>query len=54
MKLGIHVHVPQQTITLIRSFHEDMKAQIRLNNKLLEEISIDNGLRQGCCMAPVV
>ena len=49
-KLG----VPQQTITLIQSFHEDMKAQIRLDNTLLEEISVDNGLQQGCCMAPVL
>ena len=48
-KLG----VPQQTITLIQSSHEDMKAQIRLDNTLLEEISVDNGLQQGCCMAPV-
>ena len=31
-----------------------MKATIRLDSTMLEEISVDNGLRQGCCMAPVL
>ena len=31
-----------------------MTAQIKLNGILLEPISVDNGLRQGCCMAPVL
>ena len=30
-----------------------MTAHIKLNGTLLELISVDNGLRQGCCMAPV-
>ena len=42
-KLG----VPESLVELIRSFHEDTKA----NNKVvLEEISMQNGLRQRCCM----
>lgn len=49
-KLG----VPDVSIQLIRSFHTDMKAMIRLDGELLEEISVENGLRQGCCMAPVL
>ena len=49
-KLG----VPQQTITLIRSFHDGMEAHIRVDNTLLEEIKVGNGLRQGCCLAPVL
>ena len=49
-KLG----VPEQMSTLIKSFHDDMKAQIRLDGNLLEEFTVDNGLRQGCCMAPVL
>ena len=36
------------------SFHDGMAAQIKLNGTLLEPISVDNGLRQGCCMAPVL
>ena len=31
-----------------------MKAVIRLEGTSLEEISVENGLRQGCCMAPVL
>jgi hypothetical protein len=49
-KLG----VPEKTTQLIRSFHEGMKAKIRLEDTLLEEIEVKNGLRQGCCMVPVL
>ena len=49
-KLG----VPDTTVELIRSFHCDMEAQIRLNDTLLEPIEVNNGLRQGCCMAPAL
>ena len=49
-KLG----VPAPTIQLIRSFHHGMQAQIRLDGALLEPIDVTNGLRQGCCMAPVL
>ena len=47
-KLG----VPELTVQLIRSFHQDMRARVRLDGVVLEEISVQNGLRQGCCMAP--
>ena len=49
-KLG----VPEETIQVIKSFHQDMKAKIRLNGKAVGEIRVQNGLRQGCCMAPVL
>ena len=42
-KLG----VPENTIKLIRSFHQGMEARIRLDEALLEEFSVENGLRQG-------
>ena len=48
-KLG----VPDTLIELIQSFHQDMKATIRLDSTLLE-IRVENGLRQGCCMAPAL
>ena len=31
-----------------------MKAQVRLDDCLLDEIDVENGLREGCCMAPVL
>ena len=49
-KLG----VPEKTVQLIRSFHSGMEANICVEGELLEEISVENGLRQGCCMAPVL
>ena len=49
-KLG----VPDQTVQLVKSFHQDMQARISLDGNLLEEIDVNNGLRQGCCMAPVL
>ena len=32
-------------ISLVRSFHEGMQAWVRVNGDLLEEISVENGLR---------
>ena len=45
--------VPEKTVNLIRAFHTNLKAKISLNGELLEDINVENGLRQGCCMAPV-
>ena len=47
-KLGI----PEEVISIVRSFHENKKARIRVDGELLEEIEVENGLRQGCTMAP--
>ena len=33
---------------------QGMKVRIRLDGALLDEFSAENGLRQGCCMAPVL
>ena len=49
-KLG----VPDNLITLIKSFHQDMKARLRVDGEILEEIEVANGLRQGCTMAPTL
>ena len=49
-KLG----VPDSMIDLVRSFHQGMKAKIRLEDEETEEIEVSNGLRQGCCMAPAL
>ena len=38
----------------IRSFHNEMNTSIRLDGELLEEIGVENSLREGCCMAPVL
>lgn len=46
--------VPPSLITIIRSFHTDMAATIRVNATTLEPFAVQNGLRQGCTMAPVL
>ena len=50
MKLG----VPDLLLKLIRSFHQDMNAKVRMEENLLEPTEVRNGLRQGCYMAPVL
>ena len=49
-KLG----VPEKSVNLIRAFHTNMEAKIRLDGELLQDINVENGLRQGCCMAPIL
>ena len=49
-KLG----VPDPTIYLNRSFHQDMSVKVRLGGVMTDSIEVRNGLRQGCCMAPVL
>ena len=49
-KLG----VPEVLINIVKSFHENMTAQIRLDGELLEGIDVNNGLRQGCTIAPTL
>ena len=46
---------PPLMVSLIRSFHEDMSAELRINGKDVKgEIRVSNGLRQGCTMAPAL
>ena len=35
-------------------FQSGNEARICLNGTTLDEIHVENGLRQGCCMAPVL
>ena len=44
----------EETVELIKSFHQDMKTRIRMDDVMLETFDVKNGLRQRCCMAPVL
>ena len=48
--------IPDKLIALIKGFHEGMTASLRLagGSSDTQPISVENGLRQGCCMAPVL
>ena len=49
-KLG----VPDSTIELIKSLHQETRAKLRVDGALLDEMNISNRLRQGCCLTPVL
>eukprot|EP00117_Sycon_ciliatum_P023228 scpid30807/ scgid4805/ Transposon TX1 uncharacterized 149 kDa protein; ORF 2 len=46
--------VPPVMLGLIKSLHEGMIAKVRVNGKLSDNISVTNGLRQGCTLAPTL
>ena len=48
------VGVPEHLVRLIESFHSGMSAKVLVDGIGLEDIAVNNGLRQGCCMAPVL
>ncbi len=50
----LRLGVPSKLVNIIRAFHTDMSASLRLNGGLSESIGVQNGLRQGCTMAPVL
>ena len=52
--LGKTIGVPDEVVKLIASFHHRVQAKIRLDGSGLEQFEVSNGLRQGCCMAPVL
>ncbi|KAI8441503.1 hypothetical protein MSG28_015092 [Choristoneura fumiferana] len=45
---------PKKFINLIRQFHVGMKAQVKHENELSEEIQVTSGVKQGCVMAPTL
>jgi len=49
-KLG----VPKELVELVKSFHDDTRAEVRVDGELLQSIEVKNGLRQGCTMAPTL
>ena len=46
--------VPGSIISLVHSFHQGMSAKIRIEGSLTEQIIVNNGMRQGCCLSPVL
>jgi len=44
--------IPPKMLSLIRSLHDGMQAVIRSGNGTTDSISVTNGLRQGCTLAP--
>jgi hypothetical protein len=49
-KLGISDCI----IDIIQSFHDGMHVWVHIDGETLEEIAVENGLRQGSTMVPVL
>ena len=46
--------VPPRLLLVVKSLHEGMIARIRVSGTLTDSISVSNGLRQGCTLAPTL
>ena len=46
--------VPPRRLSLIESLHDGMEARVRVSGAVTDTILVNNGLRQGCTLAPVL
>ena len=46
--------MPPTTLGIIRSFHDDMSANVRVGELETNTIEVKNDLRQGCVLAPTL
>ena len=46
--------VPPRMLSLIESLHDGMEARVRVSRAVTDTILVNNGLRQGCPLAPVL
>ena len=46
--------VPSNIVNIIKSFHTSMSATLSIGSTPIQPIAVKSGLRQGCCMAPVL
>ena len=44
--------IPPTLLSIIRSLHDGMKAEVTINGNLTPDFEVCNGLRQGCVIAP--
>ena len=53
-KILLKLGCPQHFLSLIRSLHDDMNAWVNFDGVLSEPISVANGVKQGCILAPTL
>eukprot|EP00117_Sycon_ciliatum_P040682 scpid34913/ scgid5748/ RNA-directed DNA polymerase from mobile element jockey; Reverse transcriptase len=46
--------VPPRMLSIIKSLHESMEVKVRIEGGVTAAINVNNGLRQGCTLAPVL
>ena len=53
-KILLKIGCPNKFTRLIRSLLDGMQARVNFNNTLSEEISVENGVKQGDILAPTL
>ena len=48
------MRVPPRMLSIVRSFHEGMHAEVKVGSTITESFEVRNGLRQGCTLAPTL
>ena len=48
------IGVPPRMLRVIQELHEGMEARVDVEGQLSEIIEVKNGVRQGCCLAPLL
>lgn len=46
--------IPEKMVGLIQSFHDGMEVQVRVGAHHTEAVKVENGLRQGCVLSPLL
>ena len=46
--------VPPSMLSIVRSLHDGMSAEVTVNGQVAPEFEVSNGLRQGCVIAPTL
>ena len=46
--------VPPRLLTIVKSFHEGMQAEVSVGGSLSDTFEVRNGLQQGCTLAPTL
>lgn len=53
-KLLLHSGCPSKVVNIIRSFHDGMKARVVDSGTQSDHFPVENGVKQGCVMAPLL
>ena len=48
------IGVPPTMLQIIKSFHDGMRAEVRVGDTSSDSFEVKNGLRQGCTLAPTL
>ena len=46
--------VPEEMLNVVKSFYEGMHAEVRVGSTVTDRFEVQNGLRQGCTLAPTL